>query len=42
MLANGADNFAVHSFQTLRAFYGKLLKRLVNGQCIGNILSLKQ
>ena len=23
-------------------FFGKLLKRLVNGQCIGNILNLKQ
>ena len=29
MLANGADNSAVHSFQTLRTFFSKLSKRLV-------------
>ena len=30
MLANGADNSAVHSFQMLRTFFSKLSKRLVN------------
>ena len=30
MLENGADNSAVYSFQTLRTFFGKLSKRLVN------------
>ena len=30
ILANGANNSAVHSFQMLRTFFSKLSKRLVN------------
>ena len=30
MLANGANNSAVHSFQTLRTFFSKCSKHLLN------------
>ena len=30
MLANGADNSAVHSFLNAKSFFGKLSKRLAN------------
>ena len=42
MLATGAHNSAVHSFQTLTIFFSKLSKHLMNWQCIGNVLNFKQ